>query len=166
MLCNINLTLEYSLKALQNVTDQVPLASAFPSGVQGFDFSCQLWAPGKVWPLQMMVVQCGAAARSAWVKRVASAIWGMPSVTPYWEDDCDSSEMPVGLSGSWGHTQIPTALPGTERTNHEAHEANPTLVFRRRREEGPSSYFPHCCYRGRFCHLAGEGSPAREWECL
>lgn len=57
----------------------------------------------------------------------------------------DSSEMPVGLSGSWGHPQLPTALPGTERTDHEAHEANPKLVFRRKGEEGPSSYFPRCC---------------------
>lgn len=82
MSCNINVTLKSSVKALQSITEEVSLASALPSGVQGFDFTCQLWAPGKVWPLQMVVVQCGAAARSAWVKGVASATWGMPSVAP------------------------------------------------------------------------------------
>lgn len=46
MLCNINVTSE-SLKALQSLTDQVPPASTLPSGVQGFDFSCQLWAPAR-----------------------------------------------------------------------------------------------------------------------
>lgn len=162
MLCNINVTLGSSLKALQSLTDQVPLASTLPSGVQGSDFSCQLWAPGKVWPLQMVVVQCGAAARSAWVERVASAIWGMPGVTPYWEGDWQLRNA-CRIVRVLRTPPAPHSPARSWKDKPQSPYSKPNIRLWEKRERRSLFLFTLLLLQCWFCHLAGEGSPAREW---